>query len=75
MMTLADLPQVQALSTREKLQLVDDLWIDVAHDMDALEITSEERRLLDDRWDRFLNNPSSALNIEELKKRVHALRA
>jgi len=74
-MTLSDLPQVRALSPREKLQLVDELWIDVAHDVDSLEVTSEEKQLLDDRWTKFLQNPSSALTLEELQKRVHALRA
>ncbi len=74
-MTLSDLPQVRALSPREKLQLVDELWTDVAHDVDSLEVTSEEKQLLNDRWKKFLENPSAALTLEELQKRVRALRA
>ena len=74
-MALADFPQVQALSAREKLQLLDELWIEVAHQADSLEVTSEEKQLLDARWKRFLSNPSSALTLEEFKKRLHTLRA
>ena len=74
-MTLADLPQIQALPAREKLQLLDELWIEVAHDVDSLDVTPEEKLLLDDRWNRFLSKPSSALNLEDFQKRVHALRA
>jgi putative addiction module component (TIGR02574 family) len=74
-MTLADLPQIQALPAQEKLQLLDELWLDIAHTVDSLEVTAEERNLLDDRWNRFLNNPSSALTLEEFQNRLHALRA
>ena len=74
-MTLADLPQVQALSAREKLQLVDELWTEVTHQVDILDVTSEEKQILDERWERFLANPSSALTLEEFQKRLHALRA
>ncbi len=74
-MTLSDLPQVQALSAREKLQLADELWTEVAHQADLLEATAEERQLLDERWERFLSNPSSALTLEEFQDRLHAFRA
>jgi putative addiction module component (TIGR02574 family) len=74
-MTLADLPQVQALSAREKLQLVDELWLEVAHHLESLDATSEEKQMLDDRWNRFLTNPDSALNLEDFQKRLKALRA
>ena len=74
-MTLADLPQVQALPAHEKLQLLDELWLDIAHSVDSLEVTSEEKNLLDDRWNRFLNDPTSALNLGEFQSRMRALRA
>jgi putative addiction module component (TIGR02574 family) len=74
-MTLTDLPQVQALSAREKLQLVDDLWISVAPDLEALEVSEEEKTALDGRWTAFLKNPTSALTLEEFKERLKALRS
>lgn len=69
-MKLVDLPEVQALSTREKLQLVDELWRDVAHEMDSLEVTEEEKKLLDERWNAYLRNPSSALTLEQFKEKM-----
>jgi len=56
------------LSTREKLQLVDDLWQEVSRDLDSLEVTEEEKKQLDERWNAFLRNPSSALTLEQFKR-------
>lgn len=74
-MKLVDLPEVQALSTREKLQLVDELWLDVAHEMDSLEVTEEEKKLLDERWAKFLTDPSRTLTLDQFNERVKKLRA
>lgn len=73
-MTLTDLPQVRALSAREKLQLVDELWLSVAPELDALEVSGEEKTLLDERWAAFLEDPASALTLEQFKDRLKALR-
>ena len=74
-MKLVDLPEVQALTPREKLQLVDELWQDVAHDMDSMEATEEEKKLLDERWANFLSDPSRALTLDQFKLKIKALRA
>lgn len=74
-MSLAELPQVQSLSVREKLELVDELWKAVSSDLDAMEVTQEEKDVLDGRWATFLRNPSSALTVDQFKKEFNALRA
>ena len=74
-MSLTEFPQVQALSTRQKLELVDEIWKDVAQDLDSLEVTQEERELLDAKWAGFLGNPSSALTVGQFKNGLEALRA
>jgi putative addiction module component (TIGR02574 family) len=74
-MTLADFPELQALSAREKLELVDELWVAVAPDLDKLETSTEEKQILDDRWARFLKDPGSALTLEQFQARLQALRA
>jgi putative addiction module component (TIGR02574 family) len=73
-MRLADLPDVRALSAREKLQLLDELWQDVAHDLDSLEVSEKEKELLDQRWAGFLRDPAAALSLEQFKERVKAQR-
>jgi putative addiction module component (TIGR02574 family) len=67
--------EVQALSTREKLELADELWQDAAHDLDSLEVSASERKLLDERWAAYLRNPSSALTLEQFKAKVKKRRA
>jgi len=73
-MTLGDLPQVQALSPREKLELMDELWTSVAPDLDKLEISEHTKSTLDKRWAEFLRNPGTALTLEQFKKRLKSLR-
>jgi putative addiction module component (TIGR02574 family) len=69
-MKLADFPNVQALSTAEKLQLVDEIWAVVAADISGAKITAVEKRLLDQRWSKYEQNPQSALTLNELKKKI-----
>ena len=73
-MRLADLPDVRALSAREKLQLLDELWQDVAQDLDSLKVSETEKEVLDQRWAAFLRDPSAALSLEQFKERVKTLR-
>jgi putative addiction module component (TIGR02574 family) len=73
-MTLTDFPAVQALSAQEKLLLVDELWLSVAPELDTLEVSEEEKGMLDERWAAFLKDPASALSLEQFKQRLKALR-
>ena len=73
-MTLTDLPEVRALSAREKLQLVDELWMFVAPELDTLAVSEEEKGMLDDRWATFLKSPAAALTLDQFKERMKALR-
>ena len=74
-MNASILPQVQSLSVREKLELVDEIWQTVTHEVEELEATQEEKELLDSRWAMFLQNPATALSVEQFKKELNALRA
>jgi putative addiction module component (TIGR02574 family) len=69
-MKLKELPQVMALSTAEKLELIDELWESIAPREDAGDISDEEKKLLDERWERYQANPDSALTMEQLKAAV-----
>jgi putative addiction module component (TIGR02574 family) len=74
-MTASILPQVQSLSVREKLELVDEIWQTVAPEFEELEINQAEREMLDSRWAMFLQNPGMALSVDQFKKELNALRA
>ncbi|MFM8715663.1 MAG: addiction module protein [Spartobacteria bacterium] len=69
------LPQVKSLSVREKLELVDEIWQTVTPEFEELEVNQEEKDLLDSRWAMFLQNPDTALSVEQFKKELNALRA
>jgi len=73
-MKLADLPQVRSLPAREKLELADELWQEAAHELESLEVTPEERELLDERWAAYLRDPSLALTGEQFQAKVKQLR-
>jgi putative addiction module component (TIGR02574 family) len=73
-MTLTDFPEVRALSAREKLQLVDELWVSVAPELDALEVSAEEKGTLNERWAAFLKDPASALTPQQFKERLKTRR-
>ena len=72
-MRLVDLPDVRALSAPEKLRLLDELWQNVAHDLDSLEVSKTEKELLDQRWAEFLRDPT-VLSRKQFTVRVKALR-
>jgi putative addiction module component (TIGR02574 family) len=74
-MNASILPQVQSLSVRERLELVDEIWQTVMPEFEELEVNQEEKELLDSRWAKFLQNPATALSVEQFKKELNALRA
>jgi putative addiction module component (TIGR02574 family) len=72
-MKLIDLPEIQNLPVREKLRLVDELWLSMTPELESLEVSQEEKETLDERWATFLHNPQSALTLEEFQERMKAL--
>ncbi len=63
-----------ALSTAEKLELIDELWISIEPELEQAEVSEEEKDLLDSRWENFLKNPDSALTLEQVKALLAARR-
>ena len=47
-MRLTDFPDVQGLPVRQKLDLVDELWVSMAPELDNLEASEPEQELLDE---------------------------
>jgi putative addiction module component (TIGR02574 family) len=58
------------LSPAEKLQLVEDLWDDLAATPEAVPVHEWQKEELARRKVNLLQNPSSGLNWEEVKRRV-----
>ena len=73
-MKLAELPEVQNLPVREKLALVDELWLALTQELESLEVSDDEKTLLDERWEAFLKDPDSALSIDQFRGKFSELR-
>jgi putative addiction module component (TIGR02574 family) len=73
-MKLADFPEVRELPVRDKLQLVDDLWLSVEAELSSLDVSNEEKALLEERWAPFLKAPDSALTLEQFQEKMSVLR-
>ncbi len=63
------------LSPAEKLQLVEDLWDDLAADPNEVPLHDWQREELARRKANLMSNPASVLTWEDVKQRVrHASR-
>ena len=58
------------LSPSEKLQLVEDLWDDLAATPEAVPVHPWQKEELARRKANLLNNPGSGLSWDEVKRRV-----
>lgn len=60
------------LSPTEKLQLVEDIWDDLAATPEAVPIHDWQKQELARRKTNLLSNPASGLSWEEVKRRVRS---
>jgi putative addiction module component (TIGR02574 family) len=60
------------LSPAEKLQLVEDLWDDLAANPSAVPVHEWQKEELARRKANLLNNPASGLSWDEVKQKVRA---
>jgi putative addiction module component (TIGR02574 family) len=58
------------LSPAEKLQLVEDLWDDLAANPSAVPVHEWQKEELARRKANLMNNPASGLSWDEVKQRV-----
>jgi putative addiction module component (TIGR02574 family) len=65
-----DTSSVFDLSPAEKLQLVQDLWDDLASSPEAVPVHDWQKEELARRKANLMNNPGSGLTWEEVKQRI-----
>ena len=65
-------PSIFDLSPSEKLQLVEDLWDDLAGTPEAVPIHDWQKQELARRKANLVKNPASGLSWEEVKRRVRS---
>jgi putative addiction module component (TIGR02574 family) len=68
----SDETSVFDLSPSEKLQLVEDLWDDLAATPEAVPVHDWQKDELARRKSKLLGNPASALSWQEIQRRVRS---
>lgn len=59
--------EIKNLSDSEKWLLLNDLWDELCQNPDDIEISEDQKRILDERYQEFLKNPKEGLSWEEVK--------
>ncbi len=59
-----------ALSLPERIQLVEDIWDTIAAETDDIELTEDDKRIIDERLEAYHKNPGLGSPWEEVYKRI-----
>jgi putative addiction module component (TIGR02574 family) len=59
-----------ALSIPERIQLVEDIWDTIAAEAQSIELTEDEKRIIDERLEAYHRNPDSGSPCEDVYKRI-----
>jgi putative addiction module component (TIGR02574 family) len=66
----AEFTSIFDLTPAEKLQLVEDLWDDLATAPEAVPVHDWQKAELDRRRENLMKHPHSVLNWEEVKRQI-----
>ena len=58
------------LSIPERIQLVEDIWDTIATEAQAVELTEDEKRLIDERLEAYHRNPQLGSPWQDVYKRI-----
>ena len=58
------------LSIPERIQLVEDIWDTIAVRADAVELSDEEKKIIDNRLEAYHRNPNEGSAWEDVIKRI-----
>ncbi len=58
------------LSIPERIQLVEDIWDTIASKTEAVELTDDEKRTIDERLEAYHKNPNLGFPWEDVYKRI-----
>lgn len=61
---------VIALSVPERIQLVEDIWDTIAANIESIELTEKEKKLINDRLEAYHQNPDSGLPWKDVYEKI-----
>lgn len=59
-----------ALSIPERIQLVEDIWDTIANEPEEIELTEEEKKIINERLEAYHRNPDLGSPWEDVYKRI-----
>ncbi|MCJ7545607.1 MAG: addiction module protein [Deltaproteobacteria bacterium] len=59
-----------ALSIPERIQLVEDIWDTIAAEGQAIELTEDEKKIINERLEAYHRNPDVGSPWEDVYKRI-----
>jgi putative addiction module component (TIGR02574 family) len=69
-MSMTEIKEILKLSVDERIHLVQTIWDSIAIDNEVSEISTEHKKILDERLLAHKNNPNDVVSWEEVKKSV-----
>jgi len=69
-MRLSDIPEIENLSTSEKILLVEDLWDTIAVDESNVPVPESHKEELDRRLRRHKSHPTHLLTLDGLRDKI-----
>lgn len=58
------------LSIPERIQLVEDIWDTIASKTESIELTENEKKIIDERLEAYHKNPDEGSPWDEVYKRI-----
>lgn len=58
------------LSIPERIQLVEDIWDTIAAEAQSIELTEDEKRIIDERLEAYHKNPDLGSPWKDVYKRI-----
>jgi len=69
-MRVSDIPEIDRLSTPEKILLVEDLWDSIAADESSVPVPQSHMEELDRRIKSYKSHPGNFLSLRELRGKI-----
>ena len=67
---MTELKKILKLSVDERIHLVQTIWDSIAIETETSDMSSEHKKIIDERLNAHTNNPSDVVGWEEVKKSV-----
>ena len=69
-MSTINFTELLELPINERLRLVSALWDSISEDPNSLKLTESERKLLDERMEAYMKNPTEGKPWSEIKSEL-----